>query len=105
MSRLAWIAAALIVALGTAGLLQALDHRPGTAARAELTWSADEALRAPLDEIVGALDPLAVDVDALGAEGRAALAALVAADPDALDAAIAEWRRARREDRRRDAPG
>ncbi len=88
LTRLGWIAAALIVALGSAGLVTALDHRPGSAARAELTWSADEAVRGPLESIVGDLDPIAIDFDALGAQGRAALAALVAADPDALDAAL-----------------
>ena len=90
LSRIGWIAATLIIALGAAGLVTALDHRPGSAARAELTWSADQAVRAPLESIVSDLDPIALDFDALGAQGRAALAALVATDPDALDAALAE---------------
>lgn len=90
LSRIGWIAATLIIALGAAGLVTALDHRPGSAARAELTWSADQAVRAPLESIVGDLDPIALDFDALGAQGRAALAALVATDPDALDAALSE---------------
>lgn len=85
LSRIGWIAAALIVALGSAGLVQALDHRPGSPARAELTWSADQAVRVPLEGIVTDLNPIALDFDALGAQGRAALAALVASDPDALD--------------------
>src|SRR3954466_7221415 len=85
LARIGWLAAALIVALGSAGLVQALDHRPGSPARAELTWSADEAVRVPLERIVTDLDPIALDFDALGAQGRAALAALVASDPDALE--------------------
>ncbi len=85
LARVGWIAAALIVALGSAGLVQALDHRPGSPARAELTWSADQAVRVPLEQIVNDLDPIALDFDALGAQGRAALAALVASDPNALD--------------------
>jgi hypothetical protein len=85
LSRIGWIAAALIVALGSAGLVQALDHRPGSPARAELTWSADQAVRVPLEGIITDLNPIALDFDALGAQGRQALAALVASDPDALD--------------------
>lgn len=88
LARVGWIAAALIVALGSAGLVAALDHRPGSAARAELTWSADQAVRVPLEAIVHDLDPIALDFDALGGQGRAALSALVASDPDALDAAL-----------------
>jgi hypothetical protein len=88
LARIGWLAAALMVALGSAGLVTALDHRPASGARAELTWSADQALRAPLEVIVHDLDPLALDFDALGSQGRAALAALVAADPDTLDKAI-----------------
>jgi hypothetical protein len=88
LSRIGWLAAALIVALGSAGLVQALDHRPGSPARAELTWSADQAVRVPLEGIIDDLNPIALDFDALGAQGRAALAALVASDPVALDNAL-----------------
>ena len=88
LARVGWLAAAVIVALGSAGLVQALDHRPGSAARAELTWAADEAVRGPLEGIVKGLDPIALDFDALGAQGRAALAALVAGNPDSLDATL-----------------
>lgn len=76
------------MALGSAGLVAALDHRPGSAARAELTWAADEAVRGPLDAIVVDLDLLATDFTGLGGQGRGALAALVATDPDALEAAL-----------------
>ncbi len=90
LARAGWVAAALIVALGSAGLVQALDHRPGSAARAELTWSADEAVRVPLEKIIDDLDPIALDFDALSGQGRTALSALVASDPDALDATLAK---------------
>ncbi len=89
LSRLGWTVAALAVALGSAGLVAALDHRPGTAARAELTWAADQVLRGQLEAIVRDLEPLATDVAELGGQGRGALAALVATDPDALEAALA----------------
>src|SRR3954451_24667212 len=88
LSRIGWIPATLIVPLGAAGLITALDHRPGTPSRAELTYAADQAVRAPLEGVVHDLDPIALDFDALGAQGRLALAALVTPDPDALDAAI-----------------
>ena len=88
LARVGWIATALSVALGSSGLVTALEHRPGSPARAELTWSADQAVRVPLEVIVRDLDPIALDFDALGGQGRAALAALVATDPEALDATL-----------------
>lgn len=89
VSRLGWVAAVIIVALGSAGLVTALNHRPGGSARAELTWTADQAIRAPLEGIIQDLDAVALDFDALGSRGRAALASLVAADPDGLGRAVA----------------
>jgi hypothetical protein len=88
LSRASWITAALVVALGSAGLVTGLSHRPGTAARAELTYAADQAVRGPLEGIIRDLTSIALDFDALGAQGRAALAALIATDPDALDATV-----------------
>lgn len=92
LSWAGWAAVMAVVALGSAGLVQALDHRPGSAARAELTWPADQAVRVPLAGIVHDLGPVALDLDALGAQGRSALAALVASDPDGLDGALASGR-------------
>ena len=34
-----WIVCALLIALGTAGIVSAMEHQPGSASRAELTWA------------------------------------------------------------------
>jgi hypothetical protein len=87
--RLAWIVLAIPIALGSAGLITGLDHRPGTSAREELTWGGDQLLTPGLDTIVTGLNPVALDFDALGEQARSAIAALVAADPAALNKSIA----------------
>lgn len=89
LPRLAWVVLAILIALGSAGLVTGLDHRPGTPARAELTWDADQLVGPGLDRIVQRLGPVALDFDALGQQARTAIAALVAADPAALNRAIA----------------
>lgn len=86
---LAWLAAAIVIALGAAGIVAALDHLPASAGRPELTWTADRAVEPDLDRAGEELLALADAVGALGDEGRAALAALVARDDDGLAAAIA----------------
>jgi len=88
LAGLGWAATILAIALGSAGLVTALNPPPGGSARPELTWAADEALRGPLDAIVDDLEPIRRSFDALGGQGRTALAALVAADADALEASI-----------------
>ncbi len=88
--RLAWLAIAVIVALGAAGIVGALDHRPGTLARAELTWAADELVRAGLRGSAADLAAIADDVEKLGVQGRGALAALTSSKWDVLDQAIAD---------------
>ena len=40
----AWLVAAVAVALGAAGLVAAIDHLPGGTGRPELTWTADRAV-------------------------------------------------------------
>lgn len=83
-----WLAAALVLALGAAGIVAALDHLPGGTGRPELTWTADRAVADDLDAAADGLLGLAGVVGVLGGDGRAALAALVARDAAALDAAI-----------------
>lgn len=85
---IAWLACALLLAFGAAGLVAATSHQPGTAARAELTWAADEAVRPALADASADLARLAPDVEGLGRYGRVALAALVAQDLDGLAIAI-----------------
>ena len=89
-SRLAWLAIAVVVAIGAAGIVGALDHPPGTPARAELTWAADELVRAGLRGSAADLAAIAGDVEKLGLQGRGALAALAASNWDVLDRAIAD---------------
>lgn len=83
-----WTAAVALVALGAAGLVAAIGAPPGTPERAELTWPGDRAIEAGLLEARALAEGLSDDVDALGADGRAALAALVARDRDLLSRAL-----------------
>jgi len=87
---LAWFACALLLAFGVAALVAATSHQPGTPARAELTWAADEAARSILDDTSADLALLASDVQDLGRDGRVALAALLARDLEDLAAAIGD---------------
>jgi hypothetical protein len=84
-----WTAIAVAIAFGTAGVVAALDHQPGTPARAELTWAADSVAAPELDAATEELAAIAVLVDELGLQGRGALAALAARDFDVLDQAVA----------------
>ncbi|MDA8237860.1 MAG: hypothetical protein M0T75_08270 [Chloroflexi bacterium] len=86
----AWLAAAVAIALGAAGIVAALDHLPGGSGRPELTWTADRAVAGDLDAASADLFALVDAVGVLGGQGRAGLAALVARDTAALDAAVAE---------------
>jgi len=86
----AWTACALVLALGSAGLVAGLSHRPGSAARADLTWAADEAIRPGLAGASVDLATLAADVERLGLRGRTALAALVGRDGTLVASSIAE---------------
>lgn len=84
----AWLVAALVIALGAAGLVAALDHLPGGAGRPELTWTADRAVADDLDAVSSDLAALADAVGALGGHGRTALAALVGRDSRGVAAAL-----------------
>lgn len=86
----AWIACVALLAAGSAGLVAGLTHPPGSTARAELTWAADEAIRPGLEAASTGLARLSGDVDRLGLQGRAALAALVARDQEVVAGAVAE---------------
>lgn len=88
--RLAWLAIAVVVAMGGAGIFGALDHPPGTPVRAELTWAADEVVRVGLRGSAADLAAITDDVEKLGLQGRGALAALAASKWDVLDQAIAD---------------
>ena len=84
----AWVGLALLVSAGAAGLVVGMDHVPGTAARAELTSSADDAATAQLNRAQVQLAALADDVDALGVHARAALASLAGQDLETVQTSV-----------------
>lgn len=90
MIALAWLAIAVLVALGGAGVATSLNHPPSSGSRPELTWSGDQAAVAALDDAGAKLQALSDAVDALGASSKTALANLVAGDADALTAVLAK---------------
>lgn len=79
-----WLVAAALLAFGGAGLVAGVGTLPGGPGRAELTWAGDRAIEPGLEAATALAGALSQDVDDLGAAGRAALAALVARDQDAL---------------------
>jgi len=85
---LAWLTAAVAVALGAAGLVAAIDHLPGGPGRPELTWTADRTVASELDAASAELTALADAVGVLGGHGRTALATLVRRDAPALAVAL-----------------
>lgn len=86
----AWVVVIAIISVGGAGLVAALNPRPGTPARAELTAKGDQAVEPGMARIQSDLVDLAADVARLGELGRGALAALVASDFDVLDRAVSD---------------
>ena len=84
-----WLLAVIVIALGGAGIVAATDPGTGRAVQSRLTYSGDARLGQALDAEEVELGLLAADVDALGTQARDALAATVAGDADAVDAAVA----------------
>ena len=89
VTRVAWLALALLIALGSAGIVAAMSRAPGTAARPELTWAGDAEVTAALDAATVDLESLVAEVDKLGATARVALSQVVAGDAEGLEATIA----------------
>lgn len=85
---LAWLAAALLIALGAAGLVAGMDAPAGAGSRPWLTARDDAVAEARLDAIAADLRLVSDQLDALGVQGRAALSALVANDPASAAAAL-----------------
>ena len=88
--RLAWTVVAVLVALGTAGIVSAMNQPPGSPARPELTWAGDARLEAALESATGDLQGLSDRVDDLAATARTALEQTVAGDTERLAGTIAE---------------
>jgi hypothetical protein len=74
--KVGWLALALGLALGSAGIVAATQHLPATGTRPELTWSADQALANRLDAGVKELGLLKQDVDSLSVQARAVLSSV-----------------------------
>jgi hypothetical protein len=83
-----WLALAVVLALGGAGLVGQLTHPPGDASRGELTWTSDQALGSRLSTISGGLQDIGSLVDALDDDAKAALVAVSSGDADGLQAAL-----------------
>jgi hypothetical protein len=90
VAGLAWLAIIVVIALGAAGLVTALDHPPGTAARSDLTTAGDAEVNRMLDAASDDLQGLADQVEALGIQARGALAALNGTDTAVGEEAIAK---------------
>ena len=88
-----WLVLVVAIATGAAGLVSAIDHQPGTAARPELTYVQDAEVDAALDVATTDLEALVDQVAALGVQARGALAALNGTEVATVDAAIAEGSR------------
>jgi hypothetical protein len=83
-----WVAIALLISLGAAGIVGAMAHLPGTPSRAELTFVGDEAIQPGLSAAEASLLELADDVRQLSDMGRGALTALVNRDVDTLTTTV-----------------
>lgn len=83
-----WLAVAVAIALGAAGVASALDHPAGTAARPELSWAADSQVIPELEAAEDEIRAIATGVEELSLQGRGALSALAARNFDVLDGAV-----------------
>jgi hypothetical protein len=88
LRALAWLVAVVVIALGGAGIVAAMDPPPTVNPRSESTIRGDAAVTVVLDAAAAELDLLAADVDALGVDARGALASLNGADLTEVQAAI-----------------
>ncbi len=84
----AWIAVAILISFGAAGIISGMAQPPGTPARAELTFAGDQAIDPGLDTAEAELRLLAGDVHRLSDLGREALGQLVGRDVEALEQAV-----------------
>jgi hypothetical protein len=89
LGALVWVLIIVVIALGAAGIVAAMDQPPGAPGRADVTAAGDAQVTPLLDAAQGDLSALADQVEALGVQARGALAALNGADPKVSDAAIA----------------
>jgi hypothetical protein len=93
LAAVAWLALMVGIALGAAGIVNAMDHQPGTPARPELTSTGDRELDPILAAATRDLVALADQVAVLGVQARTALAALNGSGTATADSAIAAGNR------------
>ena len=87
---IAWLAAVLLIALGAAGLVAAMDTPGPGGSRPWLTARDDLVVGERLDAIAADLQLVSDRLDALGVQGRGALSALVGNDAATATAALDE---------------
>jgi hypothetical protein len=80
----------VLLAFGTAGIIGGMAHQPGTAARTELTWAADQRILPGLTTAAADLGALTQDVDSLGELGTRALLAVNDGDTATLVTAMTD---------------
>jgi len=85
--RLAWLAVAAVIAIGSAGVVTAMQRQPAST-EPELTFVGDEAARPALDAATDELQALSDEVEVFGATARQTLAAVVGGDLEGLEALI-----------------
>jgi hypothetical protein len=90
LAAIVWVAIALVVAVGVAGIAATMNRAPGTPARAELTWAGDHEAGTALDAATVDLQALSDRVDDLGSTARNALGQVAAGDVDGLQDSIAQ---------------
>jgi len=88
--RVAWLAAAILISFGGAGLAAALNRPPTIVARPELTWTDDRVAQPALAAAADSLLALEREVAELGSLGRLAITELAANDDAGIDDAIAQ---------------
>jgi hypothetical protein len=88
-SATGWVGAAIILSLGSAGIVGGMSRSLGDGSRPELTWAADQAVKPGLASAATDLGHLSDEVDQLGQAGRNAIALLVNRDTTTLNATIA----------------
>ena len=89
LAALAWLLAVIVIALGAAGLVTAMDGSSTGADRPELTAPGDSLVAPALDAQAAELRLLVDDVTALAGDARTALAALNGTDLDTVEASVA----------------
>jgi len=85
-----WVGLVVLIGFAAAGLVAALDHPAGTAARADLTAAGDAQVTPLLDFASSNIGTISDEVDQLAEQARAALASLNGGDDSTTQAALAK---------------